>query len=74
MPPGVCDAVEKHIRAAHPDETGVVLASQYDDALAVAIITEARSTTRLQRRPCVVPAPHEEPRGSNAISVVKAEP
>lgn len=41
MPPGACDAIEKHIRAAHPNESGGVLAGKYDDALAVAIITEA---------------------------------
>jgi integrative and conjugative element protein (TIGR02256 family) len=41
MPPDVCDAVEKHIRTAHPDETGGVLAGKYDDALALAMITEA---------------------------------
>jgi integrative and conjugative element protein (TIGR02256 family) len=41
MPSAACDAVEKHIRAAHPNETGGVLAGKYDDELAVAIITEA---------------------------------
>jgi integrative and conjugative element protein (TIGR02256 family) len=37
----VCDAVEEHIRSAHPNETGGVLVGWYDDALSVAIIAEA---------------------------------
>jgi len=40
MPPLVCDAIEEHIRSAHPHETGGVLAGRYDDALSVAILTE----------------------------------
>ena len=41
MPPLVCDTIEDHIRDAHPKETGGVLVGMYDDALAMAIITEA---------------------------------